>query len=422
MTISTSAAAGRPDAGALPAVAALIVAGGRGRRAGGGEAIPKQYRMIGGRTVLARTLEVFLRHPRVARIAVVIHPDDHALYAAAVADLAVNTDRLLPPVTGGAERQASVRAGLDALAAEAPGAVLIHDAVRPFVDAATVSAVADALADHEAACAGVPVVDTLKRCRDGSVEATVPREGLWRAATPQGFRFPAILAAHRAAAAAGREDFTDDTAVAEWHGARTVMVACGEDNMKLTHPEDFARAERRLLADALLANPLLATGDVRVGNGYDVHVLEPGDGVTLGGVFIPHDRRLRGHSDADVVLHALTDAILGALGDGDIGRHFPPSEEKWRGAPSSIFLADAVRRVGERGGVVAHLDASIVAEEPKVGPHREAMRARIAEIAGIDLDRVGIKATTSEGLGFAGRREGIAAFATATIRLPFSVR
>lgn len=396
-----------------PTVAALIVAGGRGRRAG--EGVAKQYRDLGGRPVLARTLERFLDAAAVAAIAVVIHPDDAELYAAAAAPFAGDA-RLLPPVHGGPERQQSVLAGLETLAGIAPDAVLIHDAVRPFVGRATIEAVATALAGgDDAVCAGVPIVDTIKRAdAGGRIAETVPRDGLWRAATPQGFAFAAILAAHRAAATRGdHAAFTDDAAVFAATGGTVRMLACPEDNVKLTTPEDFAAAEQRLLRDAFAACP-----DVRVGTGYDVHVLEPGDGVTLGGVFIAHDRRLKGHSDADVALHALTDAILGALGDGDIGAHFPPSDMRWRGAASAVFLADAVRRVAARGGLVAHLDVQIVAEEPKIGPHRAAMRAEIARIAGVALDRVGVKATTNERIGFVGRGEGIAALATATIRLP----
>ncbi|SON55861.1 2-C-methyl-D-erythritol 2,4-cyclodiphosphate synthase [Hartmannibacter diazotrophicus] len=398
-----------------PSVAVLVVAAGRGRRMGDSDKTPKQYRQLGQMPVLSHTLKAFLMHADVGSVTAVIHPDDLNLYEEAVAGLPASlVGRLRPPVFGADERQASVLAGLRALKDESPGIVLIHDGVRPFVPAETVDAVLTALESSDAVCAGVPVVDTIKRCgADDVALETVPRDGLWRAATPQGFQFEVILTAHEAAANAVRTDFTDDTAVHEWNGGQTRMVPCPGENIKLTRPDDFERAERRLTEDTYLR-----LADVRVGNGYDVHALEPGDGVTLGGVFIAHTQRLKGHSDADVVLHALTDAVLGALGDGDIGSHFPPSDERWLGAPSSIFLADAVARVAARGGMVAHLDASIIAEAPKVGPHREAMRAAIAAIAGISLDRVGVKATTNEGLGFAGRREGIAAIATATIRLP----
>lgn len=390
----------------------MVVAGGRGLRAGG--EVPKQYRPLAGRPVIARTIGALLAHPGVATILPVIHPDDAGLYAETAAGWSDRQGRVRAPVLGGAERQASVRAGLEALAADAPDLVLIHDAVRPFVTPAAIDAAIAALADHVAVVVGTPVVDTVNRTdAAGAVVETVPREGLWRAATPQGFRFPAILDAHRSAAATGRGSFTDDGAVAAAAGHAVHMVAIAEGNVKLTTPADFAAAEARLAAETFLRLP-----DVRVGVGYDVHALEPGDAVWLGGVRIPHDRRLKGHSDADAALHALTDAILGAIGDGDIGRHFPPSDERWRGAASSLFLADAVRRVRERGGIVAHCDLAIVAEAPKIGPHREAMRAAIAAACGIPVDRVGVKATTNEGLGFTGRREGIAAIATATIRLP----
>lgn len=393
-----------------PSVAVILVAAGRGQRAGAG--LPKQYRPLAGRPVIARTIAAFLDCPGVDHVLPVIHGDDRALFAATVAD--IDDDRLLPAIEGGAERQASCLAGLESLAALAPDLVLIHDAVRPFVSATTIATVIEALDTHPCVLCGVPVVDTVKRvAADGTVADTVPRDGLWRAATPQGFRFAAILAAHRQLAAQGVGTVTDDAAVMEMNGHTVHMVAGNEDNMKLTTPADFAEAERRLRAADFLARP-----DVRVGTGYDVHVLEAGDGVWLGGVFIAHDQRLKGHSDADAPLHALTDAILGALGDGDIGQHFPPSDARWRGAASILFLKDAVRRVHARGGIIAHCDVTIIAEAPKVGPHREAMRAAIAEACVIAIDRVGVKATTNEGLGFAGRREGIAAIATATIRLP----
>jgi 2-C-methyl-D-erythritol 4-phosphate cytidylyltransferase/2-C-methyl-D-erythritol 2,4-cyclodiphosphate synthase len=398
-------------AGTAPTVAVVVVAAGRGVRAGGD--VPKQYRALGGRPVLSRTIDAFLAHPAVASVVTVINPADGELYESTIRR--ANPDaRLLPPVAGGAERQESVRRGLEALADLAPDLVLVHDAVRPFVTPVAIDASIAALGRHHAVVAGTPVVDTVKRAdAEGVVVGTVPREGLWRAATPQGFRYGMILDAHRRAAAEGRTDFTDDGAVAEWAGHPVHMVAIPEGNVKLTTPEDFAAAEARLLAEQYLRCP-----DVRVGVGYDVHALEPGEAVVLGGVTIPHSHRLKGHSDADAPLHALTDAILGALGDGDIGQHFPPSDERWRGAPSTLFLADAVRRVRERGGIVAHCDITIIAEAPKVGPRREAMRAAIAEACGIAIDRVGVKATTNEGLGFTGRREGIAAIATATIRLP----
>lgn len=395
-----------------PIVAVILVAAGRGARAASAGAPPKQYRQLGGKPVIARTIAAFLAHPGIDRILTVIHPDDRDLYAEAVAGL--EDPRLSPPVPGGADRQASCLAGLAALATDGPDYVLIHDAVRPFIRREAIDRVIEVLGREVAVLCGMPVIDTVKRADSaGYVDETVPRDGLWRAATPQGFRYAEIVAAHRSLAARGMTGITDDAAVAELAGYRVLLVDGGADNVKLTTTEDFEMAEQRLTAEAFLACP-----DVRVGTGYDVHVLEPGDGVTLCGVFIPHDQRLKGHSDADVALHALTDAILGALGDGDIGQHFPPSDERWRGAASKLFLKDAVRRLAERGGLLAHCDITIIAEAPKVGPHREAMRAAIADTCGISINRVGVKATTNEGLGFAGRREGIAAIATATVRLP----
>ena len=390
-----------------PLIAALIVAAGRGVRAGGG--MPKQYQSIGGTPILTHTLRLFRTQDAVDAIAVVIHPDDRALYESAAASEA----GLLAPVMGGASRQASVFAGLEALAPLQPDLVLIHDAVRPFAAPALLSRVIEALATHDAVLAASPVTDTLKRSdADGFVAGTIARESLFAAETPQGFRFATILDAHRRAAAAGIA-VTDDAALAEWAGIPVKLVTGARSNIKLTSPEDIAMADTRLTGEALLLQ-----GETRVGTGYDVHPFTAGDGVWLGGVKIAYDQRLAGHSDADVALHALTDALLGALADGDIGAHFPPSDPQWRGVSSDRFLRFAVERVRARGGVVAHLDLQIIAEAPKVGPHRDAMRARIAEIAGITIDRVGVKATTNEKLGFVGRGEGIAAIATATIRLP----
>ncbi|HWJ71822.1 MAG TPA: bifunctional 2-C-methyl-D-erythritol 4-phosphate cytidylyltransferase/2-C-methyl-D-erythritol 2,4-cyclodiphosphate synthase [Kaistia sp.] len=397
-----------PPAPNQPQIVALIVAAGRGVRAGGG--LPKQYRSIGGKAIIARTARLFLDHPRVGAVAVVIHPDDASLYEQAMQAEA----GLLPPIIGGATRQASVLNGLEALAKLEPEAVLIHDAVRPFASPALIARVIDALETHDAVLAASPVTDTLKRAdAKGFVGDTIPRDGLFAAETPQGFRFASILDAHRRAAAAGVEA-TDDAALAEWANIPVKLVTGARTNIKLTSPEDIEMADARLTAEAMLLH-----GETRVGTGYDVHPFTSGDGVWLGGIKITHDQTLAGHSDADVALHALTDALLGALADGDIGSHFPPSDPQWRGASSDRFLAYAVERVHQRGGTVVHLDLAIVAEAPKIGPHRDAMRARIAEIAGVSIDRVGVKATTNEKLGFVGRGEGIAAIATATIRLPF---
>jgi 2-C-methyl-D-erythritol 4-phosphate cytidylyltransferase/2-C-methyl-D-erythritol 2,4-cyclodiphosphate synthase len=389
-------------------VAALIVAAGRGVRAGG--EVPKQYRSLAGEAILQRTARRFLDHARIEDVVVVIHPDDEALYQVAVGELAAR----LTVVLGGATRQESVRNGLEALAARGATHVLIHDAVRPFATAALLDRVIDALGENDAVLAASPVTDTLKRAdATGRVDGTVSRENLFAAETPQAFRLSTILDAHRRAADVA-EPFTDDAGIAEWAGIPVRVVLGERANIKLTTPEDIEMADRRLRQEALSR-----AGETRVGTGYDVHSFTDGDSVWLGGVEIPHDRRLSGHSDADVALHALTDAVLGAIADGDIGDHFPPSDPQWRGASSDRFLAFAVGRVTARGGVIVNLDLAIIAEAPKIGPHRDAMRARIAEIAGIGADRVGVKATTNEKMGFVGRGEGIAAIATATVRLPF---
>jgi 2-C-methyl-D-erythritol 4-phosphate cytidylyltransferase/2-C-methyl-D-erythritol 2,4-cyclodiphosphate synthase len=400
-----------PAASAGPAVAVVIVAAGSGRRLGRDGEPPKQFLPVAGKALLTRTLERFARHPSVTTIQTVIHPDYRSAFEAAAAGI----PKLAAPVPGGATRQLSVLAGLESLAGRGCDLVLVHDAARPFVSAAVIDRAIAALAEADAVLAAVPVVDTLQKADGaGHLVGTVPRDGLWAAQTPQGFRFEAILDAHRRAAAADRTDFTDDAAVAAWAGLPVSVVLGDPGNVKITNASDLAAAERRCRMD-----DFLALGDVRVGTGYDVHRFTEGDAVVLAGLCIPHTHKLDGHSDADVALHALTDAILGALGDGDIGSHFPPSDMRWRGADSAIFLQEAARRVAARGGIVAHADISIVAEAPKIGPHREAMRARVAEILGIAVDRVGVKATTNEKLGFVGRREGIAAIATATVRLPF---
>lgn len=404
-------------------VAVVVVAAGTGSRLGGAEGLPKQYRAVAGRPVLAHTLAVFLDHPGIDRVVCVVHADHGPLYAAAIADLA-SADKLAAPVVGGASRQESVRRGLEALAGDAPDLVLVHDAARPFVSPAILDRALAGLAENAAVLVAVPVVDTLKRAGDGprvdgsSVDGhrvvdTVSRDGLWAAQTPQGFHFAPLLAAHARAATEGRSDFTDDAAVAEWAGMTVALVEGERGNVKITTAADLAEAEARMTID-LFAR----LADVRVGWGYDVHAFEPGDHVTLCGVAIPHEAKLNGHSDADVALHALTDAILGALGDGDIGAHFPPSDPQWRGCASAVFLRDAMARLEKRGGVLAHVDVTLVAEVPKIGPHREVMRASVAEICRISIDRVGVKATTNEKLGFVGRKEGIAAMASATIRLP----
>jgi len=374
-------------------IAALIVAGGRGARAGG--SVAKQYRTLLGRPVLSWTIKAF-RGANV--IQVVTGPEDGGAFARATAGL-----QLLAPATGGPNRQESVRLGLEALAAHAPAFVLIHDAARPLASPALIARVTEALKKGAQAVVPVmPVTDALKRV-EGDWLAAVSRDGLFRAQTPQGFRFDAILAAHRAQR--GREA-VDDIAIAENAGMKVTIVAGDERNMKITAPEDFAMAES------------LLNGQTRTGMGFDAHRFGPGDHIWLCGLKIAHNAGLIGHSDADAGLHALTDAILGALGAGDIGQHFPPTDKRWRGASSDKFLKHASDLVAQAGGNVVHCDVTLICEAPKVSPHREAMRARVAEILDLVASRVSIKATTTEGMGFTGRREGIAAQAVATICLP----
>jgi 2-C-methyl-D-erythritol 4-phosphate cytidylyltransferase / 2-C-methyl-D-erythritol 2,4-cyclodiphosphate synthase len=352
-------------------------------------------------------MEPFCRHPQIFAVQPVLNPDDTAVFNDAVRELQYET-----PAKGGATRQASVHAGLEALASQKPDVVLIHDAARPFVSAALITRAIDAAGRTGAAVPAIPVTDTIKLIGEsGDVEATPERARLRIAQTPQAFRFDAILEAHRRAAREARNDFTDDAALAEWAGLTVTTFEGDPANMKLTTPEDFIREEARLAA---------MLGDVRTGSGYDVHAFGEGDHLMICGVRVPHTKGFLAHSDGDVGLHALVDAILGALADGDIGSHFPPSDPKWKGAASDQFLKYALDRVATRGGRVAHLDVTLICERPKIGPHRDAMRARIAEIAGLSLSRVAVKATTSERLGFTGREEGIAALASATIRLPWN--
>lgn len=388
---------------------ALIVAAGRGQRLGG--EVPKQYRPLAGRPLLRHCAAAFVDHPRIERVQVVYHPDDAALYDRAVGDLG-----LLPPVPGGATRQASVLEGLEALAAsgsaDGPERVLIHDAARPFVSTRVIDAAIDALDGHSGALVAVPVVDTLKRADGGIVVATLDRAELWRAQTPQAFRFEAILAAHRAAAG---QALTDDAAVAEAAGLDIILVPGEEENFKVTTEDDLARAEA-----LAAARDLPPTALPHVGTGFDVHGFGPGDHVWLCGVRIDHDRGLAGHSDADAGLHALTDAILGAIAAGDIGQHFSDRDPQWQGASSDRFLRHAVGLVAARGGRLVHLDVTLICERPKIGPHRAAMRARVAEICELPESAVSVKATTTEKLGFVGRGEGIGAQAIATVLVPES--
>jgi len=382
----------------------VIVAAGRGSRIGRG--VAKAYRPLGGEPMIRFSLRLFSGHGDIHWVQPVVHADDAALYERAAAGL-----NLLPAAFGGKTRQASVRAGLEALAAHGPEIVLVHDAARPFASPALVARTV-AHAAKGAAVPGIVLADTVKTVdASGHVAQTLERAQLRAIQTPQGFSFAPLLEAHRRAAAAGREDFSDDAALMEWAGHGVTVFDGEPGNMKLTTADDFSRAEALRLA---------ALADVRSGTGYDVHAFGAGDHVTLGGVKIPHSRGLTGHSDADAALHAVVDAILGALAEGDIGVHFPPSDPQWKGAPSEKFLQFAAERVRARGGVIAHLDVTIICEAPRIGPYRDAMRQRIAAIAGVSLDRVAVKATTSEKLGFIGRGEGIAALATATIRLPWS--
>ncbi|PZU83892.1 MAG: bifunctional 2-C-methyl-D-erythritol 4-phosphate cytidylyltransferase/2-C-methyl-D-erythritol 2,4-cyclodiphosphate synthase [Chelatococcus sp.] len=406
MDDGTLASPHETDQSARP-VAALLVAAGRGLRAGGDA--PKQYRRIGTRPVLAHALTPFLAERGIARVAVVIGEGDAERYSDAVAEF--DDMRLAAATIGGETRQDSVRLGLQALARTGfDGIVLVHDAARPFVTGALIRAAMDSLGTGgSAAIPALPVTDTIKRTSpDGLIVETPPRDSLVNVQTPQAFRLAPLLAAHEAAAAAGLSGFTDDAALMEWAGHAVATFPGDHGNVKLTHPEDFVQHGANQGA-ALLT---------RVGTGYDVHAFGPGDHVWLGGVRIPHERGVVAHSDGDVALHALTDALLGTVAEGDIGTHFPPSDPQWKGAASDRFLAFAAGRVRERGGRIDFLDLTIVCEAPKIGPHREAIRERIAAICGLEAGQVAIKATTSEKMGFTGRKEGLAALATATVRLP----
>ena len=379
---------------------AIIVASGRGQRFGGGR--PKQYMPLLGEALLRHTLKCFAGHPGVTGVRVVIHPDDRALYDEASAGL-----DLMPPVTGGETRQDSGRLGLESLAGKPPEKVLIHDGARPLVDADVISRVIRAL-DHEAGALPVlPVADTLKRVQGETVGETVDRKGLYRAQTPQGFLYEGILSAHRRFEG---EAMTDDAAIAEAAGISVTVVAGDEGNIKVTAKDDLLRAERQLMG----------TLRPRTGMGFDVHRLEKVDdaghaGLVLMGLTLPEPFRMIGHSDADVGLHAITDALLGALAIGDIGSHFPPSDPKWKGADSAIFLNHAVDEVIGAGGIIEHVDVTLICERPKIGPYRPAMTERLSELLRMPGDRISVKATTTERLGFTGRGEGIATQAIATI-------
>lgn len=388
------------------------MAAGRGERAGQSIEGPKQYRHIGGETVLARTLRAFADYPLIDEIIVVIHPDDTVLYQNAIQADYAN----VRVVIGGPTRQESTRLGLLALAENPPQYVLIHDGVRPFVKQDFLTRILDSLSPQEGILPALAVSDTLKQATaDGTVKTTVPRAGLFSAQTPQAFPFAPILAAHEKAFAIQRADFTDDAAIAEWHGLTVRIIEGSADNTKLTWAKDIEMADKRLRQD------MTSFPDIRTGNGYDVHSFEPGDHVTLCGVDIPYEKKLSGHSDADVALHALTDALLATRGAGDIGTHFPPTDPQWKGAASHIFVEHAVKIVRDAGGRIANADVTLIAEEPKIGPHRPAMTEALANMLGISTDRISIKATTNEKLGFLGRGEGIAAIVTATVVYPGEV-
>ncbi|MBO9098328.1 MULTISPECIES: bifunctional 2-C-methyl-D-erythritol 4-phosphate cytidylyltransferase/2-C-methyl-D-erythritol 2,4-cyclodiphosphate synthase [unclassified Rhizobium] len=384
----------------------IVVAAGRGERAGSPEDGPKQYRPIGGKAIIAHTLEGFMTWRQALQIVVVIHRDDERLLAKALGGISEAAS--VSTVFGGETRQQSVLEGLRSLKAADVTHVLIHDAVRPFFNHTLLDEIMTALENGASAVLpAIQVADTLKRLGSvGLVVETVARAGLYAAQTPQAFELTAILAAHEKAALDGRSDFTDDASIAEWAGLPVQLVAGSPDNIKLTIARDISMADERMSANL---------PDVRTGNGYDVHQLEPGDGVTLCGIFLPHDQRLKGHSDADVALHALTDALLATCGAGDIGDHFPPSDPQWRGAASRIFIEHAARIVRDAGGTIMNADVTLIAEAPKIGPHRLEMRQKLSECLGISLDRCSVKATTNEEIGFIGRREGIAAIATATV-------
>ena len=376
---------------------AIVVAAGTGSRMGG--TVPKQYALLAGRPMLAHAVEPLLAHPMIEQVIVAIGPGQK--------DVAARTVPGTIRVTGGATRQQSVAAGLAQAQALGAERVLVHDAARPFLTAAVIDRLLAALDHHDAAVPVIPVADTLARGHGGLMADRVDRADLFRVQTPQAFALPTILAAH---VAWRDEEATDDAQMVRRLGVAVAMVQGDPMLDKVTHPDDIAQAEARL------------AWETRTATGFDVHRLEDGEELWLGGILVPHDRGLSGHSDADVALHALTDALLGTIAAGDIGTHFPPSDPHWKGASSDTFLRHAAARIADRGGRIDFVDLTLICEEPKIGPHREAIRARIAELLTLSTDRVSVKATTTERLGFTGRGEGIAAQATATIRLPGASR
>ena len=380
-------------------VAVLIVAAGRGHRVGGG--LPKQYISLAGKTILQRTIEAFQKVPYVELIQAVIHRDDHKLYQQAIGGLDI-----LLPVNGGDSRQQSVMKGLQSLGVHEPDLVLIHDAARPFITPKQIENIILESAEHGAIIPVLPVIDTIKQVSDNNIKKTIDRNSLARAQTPQAFRFKLIFMAHRKMEG---QEMTDDSAIAEACGIQVKTIPGDEDNFKITTQADLIKAEHMIKSTLT---------DIRTGLGYDVHAFEAGDQVILGGIAIDHDQKLKGHSDADVALHALTDALLGTIGEGDIGTHFPPGDMQWRGASSEIFLKHAAKLLRSKDGIIANLDLTIICEAPKIMPHSAAIRDNIARILELAPDRVSVKATTTEKLGFTGRGEGIAAQAIVTVRLP----
>jgi 2-C-methyl-D-erythritol 4-phosphate cytidylyltransferase / 2-C-methyl-D-erythritol 2,4-cyclodiphosphate synthase len=387
-------------------VAAVIVAGGVGLRAGGEK--PKQYQLIGGKPMIRWTLEAFLSHPAVKFVQAVIGTGHEDLFAQAAAGL-----ELPLPVIGGSSRQESCRLGVEACALALPDKVLIHDAARPFISHDVISNVIAELDRADAVIPGLPVADTIKFAPGGFIERTVDRSALWFVQTPQGFTYTRIRDAHRQAVREARDGFTDDAAVAEYVGMPVRIVSGNQANKKLTTAHDMDIANKDLTAQHFAERP-----DVRMGQGIDFHVFEKGNAVTLCGVAIPHSQKLKGHSDADVAMHALTDAIFGAIGEADIGVHFPPTDAQWKGAASSIFLNKAIQLLQDRDGIVANVDITILAEAPKISPHIAAMKSHLGKLLRLGPDRIAIKATTTEKMGAIGRKEGMAAYATVTVRLP----
>jgi len=383
-------------------ISVVLVAAGRGLRASSD--IPKQYCHIAGKPLIRHTLDNIRAALPDVTVIVVTNPDDNALF-----EEATNGLENLQAVSGGSSRQESVLNGLQALEKNAPKYVLVHDAARPFVSKKVIGQlIAKLKGGSEALVPAMVVTDTLKRISNNIIQSTVNRDGLYAVQTPQAFVYDKLIAAHKSTP---HNDFTDDAAVFE-HAGNTVEICDGdENNFKVTRPEDFMKAENHLM---------MQCADVRVGSGYDVHAFEAGNQVTLCGVNIPFTRKLKGHSDADVGLHAITDAILSAISAGDIGTHFPPSDEQWRGVESHIFLSHATKLVSDKAGIISHVAITLICEAPKIGPHVQAMREYIAEILSISINRVSVQATTTEKLGFTGREEGIAAQATATVRLPLN--